>query len=129
MTFILASVASMGMPGFSGFVAELQVLIGAWQAFPTLAVVAGLGFWSRVAYHAPRAPKGILCGKRSRPTRTAKKCPFTASSQYRCRNACGAALLLMGISLLIGLYPRLLLDLISRASVPRYSTACERGGP
>jgi len=32
----------MGLPGFSGFVAELQVLIGAWQAFPTLAVVAGL---------------------------------------------------------------------------------------
>ena len=38
VTFVLASVASMGLPGFSGFVAELQVLIGAWQAFPTLAV-------------------------------------------------------------------------------------------
>src|SRR4030095_398925 len=38
-TFVVAGLASMGMPGFSGFVAELQVLIGAWQSFPTLAVV------------------------------------------------------------------------------------------
>src|ERR1022692_38480 len=38
VTFVIASVASMGLPGFSGFVAELQVLIGAWKAYPTLAV-------------------------------------------------------------------------------------------
>ena len=50
VTFTLASMASMGLPGFSGFVAELQVLIGAWQAFPTLAVVAGLGILIGVAY-------------------------------------------------------------------------------
>src|SRR3989440_1538946 len=43
VTFVIASVASMGLPGFSGFVAELQVLIGAWRAFPTLAVLAGGG--------------------------------------------------------------------------------------
>src|ERR1039457_4457943 len=50
VTFTLASVASMGLPGFSGFVAELQVLIGVWQASPTLAVVAGLGILIGVAY-------------------------------------------------------------------------------
>src|SRR5436190_324867 len=50
VTFTVASVASMGLPGFSGFVAELQVLIGAWQAFPTLAVLAGLGILVGVAY-------------------------------------------------------------------------------
>ena len=31
VTFVLAGVASMGLPGFSGFVAELQVLMGAWN--------------------------------------------------------------------------------------------------
>jgi NADH-quinone oxidoreductase subunit M len=31
MTFVVASLASMGLPGFSGFVAELQVLMGAWD--------------------------------------------------------------------------------------------------
>src|SRR5262245_808707 len=50
VTFVIASVASMGLPGFSGFVAELQVLIGAWHTFPTLAVVAGIGILVGVAY-------------------------------------------------------------------------------
>src|SRR5215831_10082877 len=50
VTFTLASVASMGLPGFSGFVAELQVLIGAWQNYPTLAVVTGVGILIGVAY-------------------------------------------------------------------------------
>src|SRR5437764_9658071 len=50
VTFVIASVASMGLPGFSGFVAELQVLIGAWQTYPTLAVIGGIGILIGVAY-------------------------------------------------------------------------------
>jgi NADH-quinone oxidoreductase subunit M len=34
--FVIAGMASMGLPGFSGFVAEVQVLVGAWRAFPGL---------------------------------------------------------------------------------------------
>src|SRR5205814_9726211 len=49
-TFVVASAASMGLPGFSGFVAELQVLIGAWRSFPTMTVCAGLGILIGVAY-------------------------------------------------------------------------------
>jgi NADH-quinone oxidoreductase subunit M len=45
VTFVVASLASMGLPGFSGFVAELQVLIGAWQAFPILALLTGWALW------------------------------------------------------------------------------------
>src|SRR5437867_5240033 len=40
IVFIIAGLASMGLPGFSGFVAELQVLIGTWQAFPWLAIIS-----------------------------------------------------------------------------------------
>jgi len=51
--FIVAGLASMGMPGFSGFVAELHVLIGAW-AQPALStgilVVTGLGILATFAY-------------------------------------------------------------------------------
>src|SRR5260221_13199212 len=43
ITFTIASVASMGLPGFSGFVAELQVIVGAWHFSSNFAVVAGLG--------------------------------------------------------------------------------------
>src|SRR5450631_2477643 len=43
VVFVVASMASIGLPGFSGFVAELQVLAGAWRAFPSFAILAGLG--------------------------------------------------------------------------------------
>ena len=50
VTFVIAGAASMGLPGFSGFVAELQVLIGAWKSYPTFAVIAGVGIVIGVAY-------------------------------------------------------------------------------
>src|SRR3954471_18553810 len=50
VTFAIASFASMGLPGFSGFVAELQVLIGAWHAFSSFAVIAGVGIVIGVVY-------------------------------------------------------------------------------
>src|SRR6202030_3520983 len=33
-TFVVASAASMGIPGFSGFAAEITILIGVWKAYP-----------------------------------------------------------------------------------------------
>ncbi len=48
--FVFAGVASMGLPGFSGFVAELQVLVGAWQANPWWTIVSGIGIIVGVAY-------------------------------------------------------------------------------
>ncbi len=48
--FVVAGMASMGLPGFSGFVAEVQVLAGAWRAFPWFAVIAGVGIVIGVAY-------------------------------------------------------------------------------
>ena len=40
----------MGLPGFSGFVAELQVLVGAWIANPWWTIAAGVGIVVGVAY-------------------------------------------------------------------------------
>src|SRR4051812_32041597 len=42
VTFVIAAAASMGLPGFSGFIAELQVLVGAWKTFPVLAIIGAL---------------------------------------------------------------------------------------
>ncbi len=50
VTFVLAGIASMGLPGFSGFIAELQVLMGAWQVFPKMTLLAGVGIVVGVAY-------------------------------------------------------------------------------
>ena len=40
----------MGLPGFSGFVAELQVLAGSWRANPWWTAAAGVGIVVGVAY-------------------------------------------------------------------------------
>jgi len=115
VTFTLASMASMGLPGFSGFVAELQVLIGAWQASPTLAVLAGLGILIGVAY-ALRALQLAFFGDQAPPAPAAGtegNAP-AALEPISVPERIGAAVLI-GISLLIGLYPRLLLDLISQS--------------
>lgn len=116
VTFTIASVASMGLPGFSGFVAELQVLIGAWQAFPTLAVVAGLGIILGVAY-AMRALQQAFFGSAQGTPATVGAGPQPAGAALEPISIPEriGAVLLIGTSLVIGLYPTLLLDLIAQS--------------
>jgi len=118
VTFTIASVASMGLPGFSGFVAEFQVLIGAWHASPTFAVLAGLGILVGVAYTLRALQKAFFAEEEAVAfpalglgDANPHLEPITTPERI------GAAIL-MGTSLLIGLYPRLLLDLI----VPSFSS-------
>ncbi len=49
-TFVVASAASMGIPGFSGFAAEITILIGLWHAYPMLVPAAGLGMALTAAF-------------------------------------------------------------------------------
>src|SRR3954469_7911254 len=42
-TFVVASAASMGIPGFSGFAAEITILIRAWKTYPIAVWIAGAG--------------------------------------------------------------------------------------
>jgi len=113
VTFTIAAVASMGMPGFSGFVAELQVLIGAWHAFPTYAVVAGVGILFGVAYTL-RALQMAFFGEQEPEANASHPTPGDAhapTEPISVPERIGAAILI-GTTLLIGVYPRLLLDLI-----------------
>src|SRR5512133_2855695 len=41
--FVIAAAASMGIPGFSGFAAEITILIGAWKTYPIAVWIAGAG--------------------------------------------------------------------------------------
>lgn len=119
-TFVIGGLASMGLPGFSGFVAELQVLIGAWKAFPTYAIVAGAGILIGVAYTIRTIQKSFFSDEAVEAEASA------ASSQPATAHASGTverislperlgAILLMAVTLIIGLQPRLLLDLITPA--------------
>src|SRR4029077_6382205 len=42
-TFVIAAAASMGIPGFSGFAAEITILIGAWKTYPLAVWITGAG--------------------------------------------------------------------------------------
>ena len=48
--FLLFGMAAIGLPGTSGFVAELLMLLGIFEAFPILAVIALLGVILGAAY-------------------------------------------------------------------------------
>lgn len=123
VTFTVASVASMGLPGFSGFVAEFQVLIGAWHASPTFALLAGLGILVGVAYTLRALQKAFFAEEE------AVALPALGLGDAHPHlepisvpERIGAAIL-MATSLLIGLYPRLLLDLI----VPSFNSSLFEG--
>jgi NADH-quinone oxidoreductase subunit M len=126
VTFVIAGAASMGLPGFSGFVAELQVLIGAWQSFPTMTVCAGVGILVGVAYTLRVLQKAFFgeeSGSISAWSPAVGQAGGLGNGSAHNWEPISipervGAVTLMGASLLIGLYPRLLLDLI----VPSFSS-------
>ena len=111
--FVIAGIASMGLPGFSGFVAELQILIGAWMAKPWWVVAAGVGIVVGVAYTWRAMQKAFFSdGKASvHELEKERAHPFAAITWPE---VTGVALL-AGVSLAVGLYPRILLDQIEPA--------------
>jgi NADH-quinone oxidoreductase subunit M len=50
VAFIVGGLVSMGMPGFSGFVAEFPIFLGLWKAQPIIAIIAALGIVITAAY-------------------------------------------------------------------------------
>ena len=48
--FIIGGLVSMGMPGFSGFVAEFPIFMGVWQAQWLVAVIASISIVITAAY-------------------------------------------------------------------------------
>ncbi|MCX6055804.1 MAG: NADH-quinone oxidoreductase subunit M [Chloroflexi bacterium] len=48
--FVVGGLVSMGMPGFSGFVAEIPIYLGAWKTVPLVAIVSSLSIVVTAAY-------------------------------------------------------------------------------
>jgi NADH-quinone oxidoreductase subunit M len=111
--FVVAGIASMGLPGFSGFVAELQVLIGAWAVRPWWVAAAGVGIVVGVAYTWRAMQKAFFSDVRESVHELEQEHahPFAAITWPEIT---GVALL-AGASLVVGLYPRILLDTIEPA--------------
>jgi NADH-quinone oxidoreductase subunit M len=119
--FVVGGLASMGLPGFSGFVAELQVLIGAWHAFPRFALGAGLGMVLGVAYILRALQKAFFGEGRIEASPAARADePITLPERV-------GAVILMVTTTVIGLYPKLLLDVIG-PSVDQVLQGLRQGG-
>ena len=50
LAFIVGGLVSMGMPGFSGFVAEFPIFMGVWQSYPWIAIVAVISIVITASY-------------------------------------------------------------------------------
>ena len=99
VAFIVASAASMGLPGFSGFAAELSVLLGAWSAFPWLVAPVVLGVIVTGAFTLRAIQKGFL------PARERQVAAATTPLPPLTWPEISATVLLLAASLAIGLYP------------------------
>jgi NADH-quinone oxidoreductase subunit M len=50
VAFIIGGLTSMGMPGFSGFVAEFPIFMGLWDTQPLIAIIAAISIAVTAAY-------------------------------------------------------------------------------
>lgn len=60
--FIVAVVASFGLPGTVNFVGELMVIVGSWDMYPVQTVIAVLGI-ALTMFYLMRMLKGIFLGE------------------------------------------------------------------
>ena len=111
--FVIAGVASMGLPGFSGFPAELSILIGTWKGAPAWAAVAALGVLVAAAFTLRAIALGFFGGTEA-PGAAAPRGQAIQLEPITLAEKAGA-LLLIGATVLIGLKPDLLLDWINPA--------------
>ncbi len=117
VAFVIAGLASMGMPGFSGFPAELTILVGAWKVSPSWTVIAAGGVVIAGAFTL-RAIHLSFFGNAGGSS--AAKAAHVVAGESRLKpllppttwpERVGAALLI-GAILLLGLQPGLFLDWI-----------------
>jgi NADH-quinone oxidoreductase subunit M len=121
VTFVVAGMASIGLPGFSGFVAELQILIGAWRAVPMYAVVTGAGIVIGVAY-TWRAMQKAFFGAGDPHHHGHPLEPISLPEKI-------AAVLLIGTSLVVGIYPQVILGrVITALNSPLFDGLRKGGG-
>ena len=116
--FLIATLASLGMPGLNSFVGEFAIMLGAWEAAPVLAVLAGVGV-VLACWYMLRLHQGLM----HEPLQPAtEKAPDVTLGQ-------GAVLaVLCGLMLLLGLYPKPVGE-ISRAGVDQYVTVANGAQP
>ena len=107
-TFVVAAAASMGIPGFSGFAAEITILIGAWKSYPLAVWITGAGMVLVAAFTLRALKRSFFDVDPATASATPELPPITVPEKL------GAGLLMFA-TLAVGLYPKMLLDRIQPA--------------
>ena len=107
--FIIACMASSGMPGTVNFIAEIMIILGSWEKYPFQVVVAVLGIVLTMAYLF-RMMRGLFYGEMD---------PHHANTA----DATGIVnrlplLLMIGTSIFFGIFPRHFLEIVESTVVP-----------
>ena len=107
VVFVVAGLASMGLPGFSGFPAELLILVGTWSSSRVWALLAVLGVLVAAAFTL-RVVAGSFFGSVG-SKEVDHAVPHASVAPITWAEVVGS-LLLLATTLLIGLRPDLILD-------------------
>jgi NADH-quinone oxidoreductase subunit M len=121
LTFVVAGMAGMGLPGFSGFVAELMIVLGAWRAFPVFAVCVGIGIVIGVVYVWRAMQKAFFAEPGEAAVPHEPFPPITIPERL-------GAIILIFTSVAIGLYPQMLLKIITPALNSPLFDGVRKGG-
>jgi NADH-quinone oxidoreductase subunit M len=108
--FLLACLASMGFPGFSGFIAEVSILMGSWKNLPFITILAALGVLIGVAFTLRALIKSFFP-----PHPVALDGTHATTYEPITLPEKAGAVLLLACTIVIGIFPRLLFDLIHPA--------------
>jgi NADH-quinone oxidoreductase subunit M len=121
VTFVIAGMAGMGLPGFSGFVAELMIVLGSWRAFPILAIGVGFGILIGIVYVWRAMQKAFFSDTRSETPPDHPLPPITLPEKL-------AAAILILSSIAVGLYPQMVLNIIQPALSSPLFAGLHQGG-
>lgn len=129
LTFVLGGLASMGMPGFSGFPAELTILIGTWQTAPLWALFAAVGVLIAAAFTL-RAIQISFFGSTDQtpPSLHSPTHPHLPSPDPITWPERVGAMMLIAATVYIGLKPDVLLNWITPALQSPLMQAVLKGG-
>jgi NADH-quinone oxidoreductase subunit M len=127
LTFVLGGLASMGMPGFSGFPAELTILIGTWKTSPLWATFAAVGVLVAAAFTLRVIQVSFFGTTEQGGSHPAPHATHYAPITWAER---AGAMLLVAATVYIGLKPDVLLNWISPAlQSPAFQAVLKGGAP
>ena len=119
--FTLACLSSLGLPGTAGFVSEFVVFLGAWNSGHYVWTIAGVLGAFVTAIYVLRATRSIFWGPG--PTEDFHELTDARRTEW-------GSLVLLGTGLVVlGVWPRLLMDMIDIGSSRYLPMVLAMGGP